>query len=180
MYSHSWQFVGLHEGDVQCTPQPRPLHALLVQVTLGLPTSLSELAGIGEADGAFKASSEAGHQELSAPNIELVFEGLDSFGVVTLVSKQNVHLQLRATRDSTHQRKTLFPSRTARTLLSGGLSALRFVRLRLTRQVSRTENQFVTYRVDVKDRLVKGTNELVITFPSTFLKVSFVRFISGA
>jgi hypothetical protein len=38
-------------------------------------------------------------------------------------------------------------------------------------QVIRTENQFVTYRVNVKDRLVKGTNELVITFPSTFLKV---------
>jgi beta-mannosidase len=45
-----------------------------------------------------------------------------------------------------------------------------FVQLRLTRQFIRTENQFVTYRVDVKDRLVKGTNELVITFPSTFLK----------
>ena len=29
----------------------------------------------------------------------------------------------------------------------------------------------MTYRVNVRDRLVKGTNELVITFPSTFLKV---------
>ena len=29
----------------------------------------------------------------------------------------------------------------------------------------------MTYRVDVKDRLVKGSNELFITFPSTFLKV---------
>jgi hypothetical protein len=47
----------------------------------------------------------------------------------------------------------------------------------------RTENQFVTYRVSVKDRLIAGPNELVITFPSTFLKArtrhlapSFVRF----
>lgn len=30
-------FVGLHEGDVQCTPR-RCLHASQVQLTLGLPT----------------------------------------------------------------------------------------------------------------------------------------------
>ncbi|KAH9999898.1 beta-mannosidase [Russula vinacea] len=80
--------VGLHEWDVQW---------------------------IGEADWAFKTSFEASDREQSAPNVDLVFEGLDTFSVVSL-------------------------------------------------------NQFVTYRVNVKNRIVKGANELVITFPSTFLK----------
>jgi hypothetical protein len=66
-------------------------------------------------------------------------------------------------------------SRTARTLLSERAcfaSAFRPTRADPDKlYIIRTENQFVTYRVDVKDRLVKGTNELVITFPSTYLKV---------
>jgi len=65
---------------VQCTPWRR-LHASQVQLTCS-----SEFSGIGEADWAFKTSFEAGDQELSAPNVELVFEGLDTFSVVTLVS----------------------------------------------------------------------------------------------
>lgn len=71
---------------MQCTPR-RCLHASQVQLTLGLPTWLSEFSGIGEADWAFKTSFEAGDQELSVPNVELVFEGLDTFSVVTLVSR---------------------------------------------------------------------------------------------
>jgi beta-mannosidase len=79
---------------------------------------------IGEADWAFKTSFEVSDQEQSAPNVDLVFEGLDTFSVVSL----NGH------------------------------------------NIIETENQFVTYRVNVKNRLVKGPNEVVITFLSTFLK----------
>jgi hypothetical protein len=71
---------------VQCTPR-RCLHSSQVQLTLGLPTWLSDFSGIGEADWAFKTSFDAGDPELSAPNVELVFEGLDTFSVVTLVSR---------------------------------------------------------------------------------------------
>lgn len=35
-----------------------------------------------------------------------------------------------------------------------------------------TENQFIAYRVPVKQYLKQGANELVITFSSAFLKVS--------
>ncbi|KAI9452082.1 beta-mannosidase [Russula earlei] len=87
-------FVRLHEWDVQW---------------------------IGEADWAFKSTFEPVDREIFAPNVDLVFDGLDTFCVVSLVSRG-------------------------------------------------TNNQFVTYRVSVKDHLVTGANELVISFPSTFLK----------
>ncbi|KAH9006794.1 beta-mannosidase [Lactarius hatsudake] len=90
-------FVGLHEWDVQW---------------------------IGEADWAFKTTFEVGERELSAPNIDLVFDGLDTFSFVSL----NGH------------------------------------------KILETENQFVSYRVGAKNYLIVGANELVITFPSTFLK----------
>ncbi|KAI0268237.1 glycoside hydrolase family 2 protein [Gloeopeniophorella convolvens] len=90
-------FVGLHEWDVQW---------------------------IGEAEWAFKTSFEVTEQELAAPNIDLVFNGLDTFGVVTLNGKK----------------------------------------------ILGTENQFVTYRASAKEHLTVGVNELVITFPSAFLK----------
>ena len=37
----------------------------------------------------------------------------------------------------------------------------------------RAQNQFVSYRAEVKKFARKGSNELVITFPSTFKKVQF-------
>ena len=43
--------------------------------------------GIGEADWAFKVSFEASDWELSAPNVDLVFDGLDTFSVITLVRR---------------------------------------------------------------------------------------------
>jgi len=89
--------IGLHEWDVQW---------------------------IGEADWAFKTIFEVSEQELSAPNIDLVFDGLDTFSVVQL----NGH------------------------------------------KILETENQFVSYRASAKNYLIFGENELVITFPSTFLK----------
>lgn len=47
---------------------------------------MSLFSGIGEADWAFKTIFEVSQQELSAPNIDLVFDGLDTFSVVSLVS----------------------------------------------------------------------------------------------
>lgn len=41
--------------------------------------------GIGEADWAFKNSFEVTEAELAAKNIDLVFEGLDTFSVIKLV-----------------------------------------------------------------------------------------------
>ncbi|KAH9077149.1 beta-mannosidase [Lactarius deliciosus] len=90
-------FVSLHEWDVQW---------------------------IGEADWAFKTTFEVGERELSAPNIDLVFDGLDTFSFVSL----NGH------------------------------------------KILETEDQFVSYRAGAKNYLIAGANELVITFPSTFLK----------
>ena len=43
-------------------------------------------AGIGEADWALKTIFEVSERELSAPNIDLVFDGLDTFSVVSFVS----------------------------------------------------------------------------------------------
>jgi len=48
---------------------------------------LSRSLGIGEADWAFKVSFEASDWELSAPNVDLVFDGLDTFSVISLVRK---------------------------------------------------------------------------------------------
>jgi hypothetical protein len=53
---------------------------------LGTP-GLTLYSGIGEADWVFKTSFEAGGREQSAPNVDLVFEGLDTFSVVSLVSR---------------------------------------------------------------------------------------------
>jgi hypothetical protein len=53
---------------------------------VGTP-GLTVSSGIGEADWAFKTSFEASDREHSAPNIDLVFEGLDTFSVVSLVSR---------------------------------------------------------------------------------------------
>ncbi|KAI0005036.1 glycoside hydrolase family 2 protein [Russula compacta] len=90
-------FVGLHEWDVQW---------------------------IGETDWAFKTSFEASDLDISAPNVDLVFDGLDTFSGVSLNDQK----------------------------------------------IMETENQFITYRVPVKNHLIAGANELIITFPSTFLK----------
>lgn len=58
----------------------------------GAPLDLGSLgltvcSGIGEADWVFKTSFEASGREQSAPNVDLVFEGLDTFSVVSLVSR---------------------------------------------------------------------------------------------
>lgn len=42
--------------------------------------------GIGETDWAFKTLFEVTEDEFASPNIDLVFEGLDTFAVIQIVS----------------------------------------------------------------------------------------------
>lgn len=42
--------------------------------------------GIGETDWAFKILFEVTEDEFASPNIDLVFEGLDTFAVIQIVS----------------------------------------------------------------------------------------------
>lgn len=53
--------------------------------------------GIGEAAWIFKTTFNVTEDELAAPNIDLVFEGLDTYAAVTLVwfaRSQDVNLRL--------------------------------------------------------------------------------------
>ena len=60
--------------------------AVYVPLDVGTP-GLTACSGIGEADWAFKTSFEVSDREHSASNVDLVFEGLDTFSVVSLVSR---------------------------------------------------------------------------------------------
>jgi beta-mannosidase len=42
--------------------------------------------GVGEKEWAFKTTLEVAESELASPNVDLVFEGLDTFATVKLVS----------------------------------------------------------------------------------------------
>ncbi|KAJ3532447.1 hypothetical protein NM688_g7423 [Phlebia brevispora] len=90
-------FVGLHEWDVQW---------------------------IGENDWTFSTTFDVKDNEFNAPNVDLVFDGLDTFATLTL---------------------------------NGAV-------------ITKANNQFVSYRVPVKDNLKKAKNELTITFESAFRK----------
>ncbi|KAI0315972.1 glycoside hydrolase family 2 protein [Amylostereum chailletii] len=90
-------FIGLNEWDVQW---------------------------IGEAEWAFKTSFDITDQDVNAPNIDLVFEGLDTYATVQL---------------------------NGNTILD-------------------TQNQFVVYRAPVASHVKVGSNELLLVFPSAFLK----------
>ena len=49
------------------------------------------MLGIGEADWVFKTRFTASEAEVEADNVDLVFDGLDTFAVVELVSKLLVY-----------------------------------------------------------------------------------------
>ncbi|KAG8949951.1 hypothetical protein FRC00_007912, partial [Tulasnella sp. 408] len=89
-------FVGLHEWDVQW---------------------------LGEAAWAFKTTFDVTQKELTEPNVDLVFEGLDTNAVVEL----NGH------------------------------------------KLAETNNMFVSYRLPAKEHLKVGTNDLLLSFPSSYL-----------
>lgn len=42
--------------------------------------------GVGEADWAFKTNFDVSQSSFNEPNVDLVFEGLDTYASVTLVS----------------------------------------------------------------------------------------------
>ncbi|KAH7105396.1 glycoside hydrolase family 2 protein [Auriculariales sp. MPI-PUGE-AT-0066] len=90
-------FIGLHEWDVQW---------------------------VGETDWVFKSSLEISENEFGAPNVDLVFDGLDTYATVKL----NGTIILEA------------------------------------------NNQFVPYRVSIKNAAKVGANQLSIEFPSAYLK----------
>lgn len=45
------------------------------------------VTGVGEKDWAFKTTFEVTEAELASPNVDLLFEGLDTFATVKLVSE---------------------------------------------------------------------------------------------
>ena len=101
---------------VGCTVYDAPLD-------LGTP-DLTVCSGIGEADWVFKSSFEASDREQSAPNVDLVFEGLDTFSVVSLVSRTIRWPSWPAADLQRAMLAELSLPRTARTLSStGSLSA---------------------------------------------------------
>lgn len=51
--------------------------------------------GVGESEWAFKHTLEISEKELGAPNVDLVFEGLDTFATVTLVSRVQYRSKIR-------------------------------------------------------------------------------------
>jgi hypothetical protein len=51
--------------------------------------------GVGESEWAFKHTLEVSEKELGAPNVDLVFEGLDTFATVTLVSRVQYRSKIR-------------------------------------------------------------------------------------
>ncbi|KAI0650246.1 glycoside hydrolase family 2 protein [Trametes meyenii] len=77
---------------------------------------------IGEAEWTFKTRFTAREAEVEANNVDLVFDGLDTFATVELNGNK----------------------------------------------ILETNNQFVAYRVPVKDHLKAGDNDLVLTFASAF------------
>ncbi|KAG8751587.1 hypothetical protein FRC11_009244, partial [Ceratobasidium sp. 423] len=80
--------------------------------------------GVGEADWAFRTSFQLQPKDLSEPNADLVFDGLDTYCTIKLNGKV----------------------------------------------ILEADNMFLPYRVPVKEYLVEGSNELLLTFPSTFIK----------
>ncbi|KAG8894478.1 hypothetical protein FRC01_012935, partial [Tulasnella sp. 417] len=109
-------FVGLNEWDVQCKDFSEHHSVQLVELTW-------VSTGLGEAVWAFKTTFDVTEKELAEPNVDLVFEGLDTNAIVEL----NGH------------------------------------------KLAETNNMFVSYRLSVKERLQLGTNDLLLTFPSSYL-----------
>ncbi|KAI0082455.1 glycoside hydrolase family 2 protein [Panus rudis PR-1116 ss-1] len=133
--SEGWSFTQVGGGDVikqdewiSCKAFPTTVHVeLLKEQKIPDPfIGLNEwdVQWVGEADWIFKTSFDVSGKELSAPNADVVFDGLDTFATVSLNGKE----------------------------------------------ILQTENQFVAYRVSVKEHLKSGANDLQIKFDSAFRK----------
>ncbi|KAF8897495.1 glycoside hydrolase family 2 protein [Infundibulicybe gibba] len=90
------------------------------------PSSVRDwsILGIGESKWAFKTTFTASSEDVNAPNVDLVFDGIDTFASIALNGNQ----------------------------------------------ILETTNQFVAYRIPVKNIIQAGVNELLLTFDSAFLK----------
>ncbi|KAL4075886.1 glycoside hydrolase family 2 protein [Scleroderma citrinum] len=130
-----WSFTqvgggqGTKDGEwLPVTDFPTTVHVELLQ--LGripdpfLGANEWEVQWIGESDWIFKNDFTITDADLAEPNLDLVFEGLDTYADVTLNGQV----------------------------------------------VAKAENQFVSYRVAVNQHLRLGSNDLEITFTSTFKK----------
>jgi beta-mannosidase len=127
----NWTFANVDDTEAVWLPAskvPTSVHVELIRLG-GIPDPFIgmnewEVQWVGEATWAFKASFHVNDAVLAEPNIDLVFEGLDTYANIEL----NGH------------------------------------------QIGDAKNAFVTYRIPVKEHLQSGANDLLLTFPSTFLK----------
>ncbi|KAG6919397.1 hypothetical protein DXG01_006280 [Tephrocybe rancida] len=130
-----WSFTqvgggaGTQDGEwLQTSEFPTTVHVELLKLNkipdpfLGL--NEWDVQWVGESEWAFKSTFEVTEEELRSPNVDLVFDGLDTFAKVDL---------------------------NGQTILE-------------------TTNQFIAHRVAAKETLKVGTNELLLTFESAFLK----------
>lgn len=98
-------------------------------------------------------------QELDEDNADLVLEGLDTYATVELVSQYLNYIGTILTYWPIEWSK----SRRVRTTSCQDSTLLIIIDYR-------TNNMFVSYRTPVKSQLKEGQNDLVIIFPSTFIK----------
>ena len=70
--------MGLHEWDVQCMYQHSGFLYFSHILTL-------RFVGVGEAEWAFKTTFNVTEKELASQNVDLVFDGLDTFANISLV-----------------------------------------------------------------------------------------------
>jgi len=143
------QFIGLHEWDVQCQ-----------SANFNKIEGTESSAGVGEANWEFKTSFPVTHSDLSVSQADLVFEGLDTFASVVLV-----RISLRISPSSCPHPIS------ERERNSQVCSFLPWVDRAIIIWKKRSSNQFIEYRVAVKEILKVGSNELILYFESAFLKV---------
>lgn len=114
----------------------------------------------------FKTTFSLTADELSGPKIDLVLDGLDTYATVTLVKLHAIPLY--------YLELTLYTFRMDIILLSSWFQ-LHMVWVCVNLGNFRTESQFIKYKASAKEHLKVGSNELVLDFESTFLKVESSR-----
>jgi beta-mannosidase len=128
-------------------------------------TVRSSSLGVGESEWVFKTSFSVTEKELRSKQVDLVFDGLDTFVKVNLVcSKIPSFLTNVMTVYS-------FSEREIDSRVWGGIVLLFFKALTLDFFL-RSSNQFVSHRIPVKENLKAGVNDLVLHFENAFGKVN--------
>lgn len=114
--------------------------------------------GVGEAEWAFKTTFDTTQDDLAYSNVDLVFEGLDTFASVTLVRNRLAGFRLALMMLTEWQRDLQV--------------CLLFLGGSPVNGLHRSSNQFIGHRIAVKNDLKVGANELLLHFESAFLKVA--------